>query len=83
MIALTCLILFSFVAWGGALQHGPLQRKLDALAHLDGRLGVCVQAARGASCLRGEERFSLQSVMKLIVAVAVMDAVNRGSWRLD
>jgi beta-lactamase class A len=78
------IVLFSFVAWGGALQHEPLQRKLDALARgADGRLGVCVQDARGASCLRGDERFSLQSVMKLIVAVAVMDAVDRGSWRLD
>jgi beta-lactamase class A len=88
MTARTCLILFSlillsFVAWGGSLQHQQLQQKLDALTRIDGRVGMCVQDAAGVSCLRGDERFSLQSVMKLIVAVAAMDAVDRGSWRLD
>ena len=78
------MILFSFVAWGGSLRHEPLQRKLNALARGgDGRLGVCVQDSAGASCIHGDERFSLQSVMKLIVAVASMDAVDRGVWRLD
>jgi beta-lactamase class A len=33
-------------------------------------------------CARGDERFSLQSVMKLLVAVAVLDRVDRGEWRL-
>ena len=84
MAARAWLILFSFLAWGGSLQHEPLQRKLDTLARgVDGRLGVCVQDTAGASCIHGDERFSLQSVMKLIVAVAAMDAVDRGSWRLD
>jgi beta-lactamase class A len=84
VIARTWLILFSFVAWGGSLQHVVLQRRLDALARAgDGRLGVCVQDSAGASCIHGDERFSLQSVMKLIVAVAAMDKVDRGSWRLD
>jgi hypothetical protein len=34
-------------------------------------------------CVNGDKRFSLQSVMKLIVGVAVMDAVDHGRWRLD
>lgn len=87
MAARTWLILFSpilsFVAWGGSLQHQQLQRKLEGLTRIDGRTGVCIQDAAGASCLHADERFSLQSVMKLIVAVAAMDAVDRGSWRLD
>jgi beta-lactamase class A len=76
-------ILFSFAGRSGSLRHEQLQQKLDALTHIDGRVGVCVQDARGTSCLRGDERFSLQSVMKLIVAVAALDAVDRGSWRLE
>lgn len=33
--------------------------------------------------MRGDERFPLQSVMKLVVAVAALDAVDRSRWRLD
>lgn len=50
----------------------------------DGRLGVCVALADAAPvCTHGEERFSLQSVMKLVVAVAVLDAVDAGRMKLD
>lgn len=63
----------------------PLTRELEAVARRsDGRLGVCVIDEQGdESCVRGDERFSLQSVMKLIVAAAVMDAVDRKGWSLD
>jgi beta-lactamase class A len=55
----------------------------DALARAgEGRLGVCIQDRAGASCIHGDERFSLQSVMKLIVAVAAIDRVDRDGWRL-
>lgn len=61
-----------------------LEDRLNALAEgFDGRVGIGVQSAAGLVTVRGSERFSLQSVMKLIVAAAVMDAVDRRGWRLD
>lgn len=61
-----------------------LKQKLQVLADgFDGRVGIGVQSAVGMVSVRGGERFSLQSVMKLIVAATVMDAVDRRGWRLD
>jgi beta-lactamase class A len=52
-----------------------VQADLDHLTHgFRGRVGVCAQDASGALCLRADERFPLQSVIKLFVAIAVMDA---------
>ena len=61
-----------------------LQTELRSLARgFDGRVGICVQDGSGAACVNGEQRFALQSVMKLLVSLAVMDAVDRRAWRLD
>jgi beta-lactamase class A len=61
-----------------------LKQDLQKLADgFDGRVGIGVQSAAGLVPVRGNERFSLQSVMKLMVAAAVMDAVDRRGWRLD
>jgi len=49
----------------------------------DGRVGVCAQDEYGIACLNGDQRFSLQSVMKLIVAMAVMEKVDHPGWSLD
>jgi beta-lactamase class A len=68
----------------GSLQKEKLQTELQNLATgFDGRVGVCVQDQHGLVCVNGNQRFSLQSVMKLIVGVAVMDAVDNRGWRLD
>lgn len=68
----------------GQLDTGSLQRDLNTLAQgFDGRVGVCIQAANGEACLRAGERFPMQSVMKLLVGLAGMDAVDRQVWRLD
>ena len=48
-----------------------------------GRVGIGVADSSGVVCVRGEERFSLQSVMKLIVGMAAMDAVDGRGWTLD
>jgi beta-lactamase class A len=48
-----------------------------------GALGVAVVTATSRHYLRRDERFSLQSVMKLMVAMAAVDEVDRGRWRLD
>ena len=70
----------------GSISHAhPLQSNLDRLsASYSGRLGVCVlgDSERAPVCVRGNETFPLQSVMKLIVGAAVLDAVDQGEIRL-
>jgi beta-lactamase class A len=69
---------------GAQLDVAGLQRDLDALSKTaGGRLGVCVQDAHGMACTRGSEQFSLQSVMKMLVGIAVLDAVDTKGWKLD
>ncbi len=63
------------MAFAGSLQTEPLQRDLELLTRdFKGRVGVCARDALGVACVRADERFALQSVMKLIVGLAVMDA---------
>ena len=49
----------------------------------DGRIGACIQAGERTACIHEEERFSLQSVMKLVVGVAALTDVDKGRRRLD
>jgi beta-lactamase class A len=46
-----------------------------------GRVGICVQSVDGgdAQTLNGGERFPMQSVYKLPIAMAVLDLVDRGT----
>jgi beta-lactamase class A len=68
----------------GSLRHELLRPELEALTRgFDGRVGACVQDAFGVSCIHGDNRFPMQSVMKLLVAVAAMDAVDHDGRRLD
>lgn len=48
-----------------------------------GRLGVAMITPTSSHYLRRSERFSLQSVMKLMVAMAALDAVDKGKWKLN
>ena len=65
-------------------QPGQLQNELIRITRgFDGRVGVCVQDASSTACVNGAQRFPLQSVMKLLVGIATMDAVERKGWRLD
>jgi len=69
---------------GAQLDVAGLERELAALGRVaGGRLGVCVQDSRGTACTRGTERFSLQSVMKMLVGIAVLDAVDTKGWKLE
>lgn len=72
------------LASGAALSEAALEADLKNLAAgIDGRLGVCAQLQRQVVCVNPEQRFSLQSVIKLIVSAAVMDAVDRRGWKLS
>jgi beta-lactamase class A len=59
----------------GSLSAPALQTELTAIAQqFDGRLGVCVLSPDGGkACVRGTERFSLQSVVKLVAGVAAVE----------
>lgn len=48
-----------------------------------GRLGAAIVTAKESHFLNKNERFSLQSVMKLMVAMAALDQVDQGKWRRD
>ena len=62
-----------------------LQAQLVALADAHpGRVGICAQAsAAQAACVNGDQRFSLQSVMKVVVGAAAMRAVDEGRLSLS
>ncbi len=71
-------------AWAGALDATTLPTILEAaIEKSDGTVGICARDASGPVCVHGEDRFPMESVAKLIVAVAVLDAVDRQGWHLD
>ena len=64
----------------------PLQARLDAIAHAYGEpVGIAVADIQNgwASSVRGDEFFPQQSVSKTWVAMAVLDAVDRGLISID
>ena len=68
----------------GVLDKGSLKSEFArSTAGFDGRVGICAQDQSGVVCTNGDQRFSIQSVMKMLVGMAVMDAVDHGQMRLD
>ena len=70
---------------GSLSEPAGLEAKLKQLASAHpGRVGICARSAESRPvCVNGDQRFSLQSVMKLVVGAAVMRAVDDGKMRLD
>ncbi|RWH82179.1 MAG: class A beta-lactamase [Mesorhizobium sp.] len=70
---------------GGLADRDRLHSELAALADAHpGRVGICVQDETSPPiCVNGEQRFSLQSVMKVIVAAAVMKAADERRIALE
>lgn len=52
-------------------------------AETPGSLGACVAGPGGTACVNGDRRYSMQSVMKLLVAMAAFDAADRGALPID
>ncbi len=86
------LISFSFslivaaVKVEAALSRNEVEQGLQKIVEeSDGRLGICALEVTMTKpvCINGEQKFSLQSVMKLIAAAAVMDAIDRRQMQLD
>lgn len=66
------------------LASKELQLDLHNLtAGFKGRVGVCVQADTKPVCVNGDQRYSIQSVVKMLVSMAVLDAVDHKGWKLD
>jgi beta-lactamase class A len=71
---------------GALTVNGGLQHDIGSLAtESDGRVGICALDIADAApvCVNAGQHFPLQSVMKLVVAAAVMNAVDRQAMRLD
>ena len=78
------LLCGALAAQAATLDAVGLESEFSKLAAgVDGRVGVCAQADAAPVCLNAGQRFSMQSVMKLLVGMAVMDAVDRGGWKLE
>jgi beta-lactamase class A len=68
----------------GQASPSPIEAQLQAIeARSQGKLGAAVVTAQGAHYRHPDDKFSLQSVMKLMVAMAALEQVDRGQWRLD
>lgn len=71
-------------AQAGTLNASALRRDAAKLIRpFHGSVGFCARAAAQLICQHGDDAFPMQSVMKFLVAVAVMDAVDHGNLRLD
>jgi beta-lactamase class A len=83
-VVVSCALATVAQLLAASLQHQALQQEFDRLARgIDGRVGICAADSAGLSCVNGDQRFPLQSVMKLLVGLAVMDAVDHGRLRLQ
>jgi beta-lactamase class A len=59
-----------------AAPESPEQAFARLTTNFDGRVGVCAIEKSAESCVNGDRRFSLQSVMKLLVGIAAADALQ-------
>jgi beta-lactamase class A len=84
LTVVSLLIATAALSTVGAIQAPPLPNVLTRLTEkFNGRVGVCVRDSTHESCVNGGQRFPLQSVMKLLVGIAVMDAVEHRGWSLN
>lgn len=71
-------------ARAGSLDMTTLPTALQEMAGaFDGSIGICARDTVAPVCVHGSDRFPMESVAKLVVAIAVLDAVDRLGWRLD
>jgi beta-lactamase class A len=68
----------------GKLRGAELQKVFEKLAAaVPGRIGACARDAMEEACVNGDQRSSMQSVVKLIVGLATLEEVDRGRWKLN
>jgi beta-lactamase class A len=82
-MATTAAMILAAALQAATLDTTGLERDLTALAQqFRGRIGACVQTTHQSTCVHAQDRFPLQSVMKLLVAFGVMDqsTPKAGGW---
>ncbi len=81
--SLLTMTLFMVPAFAGVMELEQGFNKLTSQS--DGRVGICAIDVKTIepTCVHGDQRFSLQSVMKLVVAAAVLDACDRKQLKLS
>lgn len=78
-MALLALLLLPTLA-----QSSPIEARFAEIeATSKGALGAAIITPKSSHFSRKNERFSLQSVMKLIVAMAALEQVDKSKWKLD
>ena len=79
-----CHLIFLALALASGVHGESLQQEFVRLMHgFDGRVGVCAIEGSQAACVNGDQRFAMQSVMKLLAGLAVLDRVDNRGWSLD
>ncbi|CAN1565222.1 PenP Beta-lactamase class A [Fimbriimonadaceae bacterium] len=64
-------------------QVRPIEARLAEIeSGVQGRLGAAIITPKAAYYSQKSERFSIQSVMKLVVSMAALDQVDRGKWKV-
>lgn len=79
-------LLMAWIIGAGSCPADSLLATLTALtANTDGHIGVAMKLIETAQLVtvRGAEHFPMQSVYKLPIAMAVMQRLDRGEFRLD
>jgi len=72
------------LAWAG-LNLGTLEQKISAAKNFKGRLGVgVIDVQTGKSWyLNGDDRFPMESVVKVPVVIAALRQVDKGKLHLE
>jgi beta-lactamase class A len=78
-MSLVPLLLFPSLVQATAIDS----RLAEIEAMSEGKLGAAIVTTNASHFRRKNERFSLQSVMKLMVAMAALDQVDKGKWHRD
>jgi beta-lactamase class A len=71
-------------AAAGVLDAPALKARLGALTEsFNGKAGFCARSGDEQVCVKGDRAFPMHSVMKLLIAVTVMDQVDQRRLKLD
>lgn len=80
ILSVLAVLMFATVAMACPIppHMEPLVAKFEQIiAKHKGRVGICVQDAADLACVNGHEVFSMQSTVKFLTALAVMDQVDQ------
>lgn len=80
---LTGFVLLTAPAYSQSVTMRSVETELSRQAAVEGSLGACIVEVQRTACVNGDRRYSMQSVVKLLVALATFDAADRGTLPID